>query len=57
MKVRKLSVTEHFRLMGFTDREVDFDNLSYTQLCKLAGNGWDIGIVELLLKQILHMEH
>jgi len=51
--VRKLSVTEHFRLMGFKHGEIDFDNLSYTQLCKLAGNGWDIGVVELLLLNIL----
>jgi DNA (cytosine-5)-methyltransferase 1 len=52
-RVRKLSPTEHFRLMGFKENEIKFSNLSYTQLCKRAGNGWDINVVERLLRKIL----
>ena len=50
--VRKLSIPEQFRLMGFKNGELDFANLSYTQLSKRAGNGWDINIVGKLLKHI-----
>ena len=51
-RVRKLSTTEHFRLMGFSDGEIDFGNLSYSQICKRAGNGWDINVAGLILKNI-----
>ena len=50
--VRKLSVTEQFRLMGFKDDEVNFANQSYTQLSKRAANGWDVNIVGILLNHI-----
>ena len=57
--VRKMSVTEQFRLMGLEGlniegRKVDivFGNQSYTQLSKRAGNGWDVNLVTLLLKHI-----
>ena len=50
--VRKLSVPEQFRLMGFKDGEIDFANQSYTQLSKRAANGWDINIVGILLNHI-----
>jgi DNA (cytosine-5)-methyltransferase 1 len=50
--VRKLSVQEHFRLMGFRDGEFDFGNFSYQQLCKRAGNGWDINLVSLLFQNM-----
>lgn len=56
--VRKLSVHEQFRLMGFKisrdlkECEIDFAGQSYSQLSKRAGNGWDINIVEILLKHI-----
>ena len=57
--VRKMSVTEQFRLMGLEGlniegRKVDivFDNQSYTQLSKRAGNGWDVNLVTILLKHI-----
>ena len=50
--VRKMSVTEQFRLMGLEGldgigRKVDikFGDQSYTQLSKRAGNGWDVNIV------------
>ena len=50
--VRKFSVDEQFRLMGFKDGELNYDNQSYTQLSKRAANGWDVNIVGILLKHI-----
>ena len=56
--VRKMSVHEQFRLMGFRisrdckDCEIDFDGQSYTQLSKRAGNGWDVNLVGILLTHI-----
>ena len=57
--VRKMSVTEQFRLMGLEglavgDRKIDinFANQSYSQLSKRAGNGWDVNLVTILLEHI-----
>ena len=56
--VRKMSVYEQFRLMGFRISrdlktcEIDFENQSYTQLSKRAGNGWDVNLVGILLTHI-----
>lgn len=50
--VRKYSVTEQFRLMGFKDGEINFAGQSYTQLSKRAANGWDINLVGILLNHI-----
>ncbi len=50
--VRKLSIDEHYRLMGFADGEFNQGNQSYQQLCKRAGNGWDISLVGKIFKQI-----
>ena len=56
--VRKMSVHEQFRLMGFrisrdlTNCEIDFNGQSYTQLSKRAGNGWDVNLVGILLTHI-----
>ena len=50
--VRKLSVPEQFRLMGFKDGEIDFAGQSYSQLSKRAANGWDVNVVGILLKHI-----
>jgi DNA (cytosine-5)-methyltransferase 1 len=52
LKVRNYSIKEHFRLMGFEDGEIDFDNQSYQQLCKRAANGWDVNLVSMIFKQI-----
>lgn len=52
--VRKLSVTEHYRLMGFKDGEFNFGNHSYQQICKRAGNGWDVNLVSLLFNNIFN---
>ena len=57
--VRKMSVTEQFRLMGLeglqgVGREIDinFAGQSYSQLSKRAGNGWDVNLVTILLQHI-----
>lgn len=50
--VRKYSVEEQFRLMGFKDGEINFNNQSYTQLSKRAANGWDVNLVGILLNHI-----
>lgn len=50
--VRKLTEREHFRLMGFKDDEIDFGDLTYIQMCKRAGNGWDINLASKILKNI-----
>ena len=52
--VRKLSKTEHFRLMGFDDGEFNFGDFSYQQICKRAGNGWDVNLVSILLSHIFN---
>ena len=50
--VRKLSITEHYRLMGFKDGEFNFGEQSYQQLCKRAGNGWDVSLAGKILTKI-----
>ncbi len=50
--VRKLSVAEQFRLMGFKDGEISFAGQSYSQLSKRAANGWDVNLVGILLNHI-----
>lgn len=57
--VRKMSVTEQFRLMGLEglqgigrEIDIDFAGLSYSQLSKRAGNGWDVNLVTILLNHI-----
>lgn len=56
-RFRKLSIDEHFRLMGFridTDyREIHYPaHLTYQQLGERAGNGWEINVVTILLNHI-----
>lgn len=56
--VRKMSVHEQFRLMGFRitrdkkECEIEFNGQSYSQLSKRAGNGWDVNLVGILLTHI-----
>ena len=52
-RVRRFSVDECYRLMGFEDGEIDFADISYAQAIHLAGNGWDINVVSLILQNIL----
>jgi DNA (cytosine-5)-methyltransferase 1 len=42
--VRKLTEFEHFRLMGISSNEIKTAGQSYQQLCKRAGNGWDVNL-------------
>ena len=51
-KVRKVSISEQFRLMGFKENEVDFANQSYTQLGNRCGNGWDVNLVGKIFNKI-----
>lgn len=56
-RFRKLSIDEHFRLMGFRinekTREIKYpSNLTYSELGRLAGNGWDVNLVTILIKHI-----
>lgn len=50
--VRKLSIDEHYRLMGFEDGEFNQGSQSYQQLCKRAGNGWDVSLVGKIFHKI-----
>ncbi len=59
--VRKMSVHEQFRLMGFRisrdlkECEINFAGHSYSQLSKRAGNGWDVNLVGILLNHIFSL--
>lgn len=58
-RFRKLSLDEHFRLMGFTlndkKREIKFPpTQNYTKLGRRAGNGWDVNLVGILLNHIFY---
>lgn len=50
--VRKMSVDEQFRFMGFEDGELNYDGQSYSQMSKRAGNGWDVNLVGILINHI-----
>lgn len=54
--VRKMSVSEQFRLMGLDAHlgQIDFAGQSYTQLSKRAGNGWDVNLVTILFENIFN---
>lgn len=56
-RFRKLSLDEHFRLMGFRmdgiNNEISFPpTQNYTKLGRRAGNGWDVNLVGILLNHI-----
>lgn len=50
--VRKLTISEHFRLMGLENDELVRNDLSYQQLCKRAGNGWDTNLASIIFREI-----
>ena len=61
-RVRKLSIDEHFRLMGFkideNHHEIIYPEVkNYAKLGKRAGNGWDVNLVSKLLFHILNQIH
>lgn len=56
-RFRKLSLDEHFRLMGFRMDGINNEILfpptqNYTKLGRRAGNGWDVNLVGILLNHI-----
>lgn len=56
-RFRKLSLDEHFRLMGFKMdneyREIKYPpGQTYTKLGRRAGNGWDVNLVGILFNHI-----
>jgi DNA (cytosine-5)-methyltransferase 1 len=56
-KVRKLSIDEHYRLMGFKMtkdyKEIKFPpGQTYSKIGKCAGNGWDVNLVAILTNHI-----
>ena len=51
-RLRKLSIEEHFRLMGFNKNEINIEGLSYQQACKLAANGWDVNLASKIFRKI-----
>lgn len=54
-RYRKLTPTEYFRLMGFTDTDVELlvDNgISKTQIYKMAGNSIPVKMLEHLFRAI-----
>tara|TARA_B100001146_G_C16165775_1_gene427749 strand:+ start:618 stop:1583 length:966 start_codon:yes stop_codon:yes gene_type:complete len=58
-RVRKLSLDEHFRIMGFEingkSREIKFPtNQTYAKIGRRAGNGWDVNLVSVLMKHIFN---
>jgi len=55
-RMRKLTEKEHFRLMGFKDGEIELGEMSYSQLCRAAGNGWEINVVSKILNQIKELK-
>lgn len=50
--VRKMTIDEQLRLMGFKDGELNYEGQSYTQMSKRAGNGWDVNLAGILFKHI-----
>lgn len=54
-KVRKMTPKEHFRFMGFADDEIDLNGFTYNQLCKCAGNGWDVNLASKIMKKIFSL--
>lgn len=54
-KIRKLTPKECFRLMGFEDKDVDIlieNNISDSQIYKMAGNSIVVNVLEAIFKQI-----
>ncbi len=52
--VRKMSIDEQLRFMGFQDNELKYEGFSYTQMSRRAGNGWDVNLVGKLLTHIFN---
>ena len=58
LRIRKLTPKECFRLMGFEDKDVDIlikNNISNTQLYKMAGNSIVVNVLVEIFKQLERM--
>lgn len=54
-RYRKLTPTEYFRLMGFTDADVELlmnNGISKTQIYKMAGNSIPVKMLEHLFRAV-----
>lgn len=51
-RIRRLTPTECFRLMGFLNDGISLEGLSNSQRYKLAGNGWDINLVSKIFERM-----
>ena len=51
-RIRKLTPTECFRLMGFLNDGINLKGISNSQRYKLAGNGWDVNLVSKIFKEM-----
>lgn len=54
-RYRKLTPTEYFRLMGFTDEDVELltnNGISKTQIYKMAGNSIPVKMLEHLFRAL-----
>jgi DNA (cytosine-5)-methyltransferase 1 len=52
VRLRRLTPKECFRIQGFFNDEINLEGLSDTRLYKLAGNGQDVNVVSLILKEM-----
>lgn len=49
---RRLTPREYFRLMGFLKDEINISGISDGKLYGLAGNGWDVNMASLIIKNM-----
>lgn len=51
--IRVLTPREFFRCMGFIKDEINIDGFSDTRAYHIAGNGWEINVASLVIKEAL----
>ena len=56
IKSRVLTPRERFRLMGYDDKEYSIDGISFSGTNNLTGNGWDLTVAKLIIKEMLKGE-
>lgn len=52
-RIRKLTLKECFRLMGFLNDEIRYEGISKSKVSSLIGNGWDINLVSKIMRVFL----
>lgn len=50
--LRRLTPKELFRLQGFLNDNINLENLTYSQIVSLSGNGWNVETVSRIFKQM-----